>query len=171
MWVNTQQINSYTYEVVVGNKIKIQAPKLQIIKTVQDTTHHSTLILFNKPVGYVVSKSDAYNKTIYSLLPPEFRTYYYIGRLDKNSHGLMLLTDNPTLVHIYEHPKYRIEKEYRVVLDRALSPKDRITLFQGIKDQDELLKCVKIRQITPLRYQVVLNEGKKRHIRRMFHAV
>ncbi|MDR2540706.1 MAG: hypothetical protein LBD11_02760 [Candidatus Peribacteria bacterium] len=80
-----------------------------------------SLILFNKPRGYVVSKSDPHNKTIYELLPPEFQSYYYIGRLDKESRGLVLLTNSPELVHQYEHPKFQVEKEYLIQLSTPFS--------------------------------------------------
>jgi 23S rRNA pseudouridine2605 synthase len=82
------------------------------------------LLLFNKPKGYVVSKSDPHNKTIYELLPPEFHSYYYIGRLDKESRGLVLLTNSPELVHQYEHPKFQVEKEYLIQLSSPFSSAD-----------------------------------------------
>jgi 23S rRNA pseudouridine2605 synthase len=82
------------------------------------------LILFNKPKGYVVSKSDPHNATIYELLPSAFQTYYYIGRLDKESRGLLLLTNSPALVHQYTHPTFLIEKEYLIQLSSPLSPAD-----------------------------------------------
>jgi pseudouridine synthase len=78
-------------------------------------------VLFNKPKGYVVSKSDPHNVTIYTLLPPAFQTYYAIGRLDKDSRGLLLLTNTPALVHQYSHPKFQIEKEYLIQLSSPLS--------------------------------------------------
>ncbi|MDR0607530.1 MAG: hypothetical protein LBG52_04150 [Candidatus Peribacteria bacterium] len=78
-------------------------------------------MLFNKPKGYTVSKSDLHNHTIYELLPAEFQHYYYIGRLDKESRGLVLLTDNPELVHRYTHPSFNIIKEYVIQLSAPIS--------------------------------------------------
>jgi 23S rRNA pseudouridine2605 synthase len=75
-------------------------------------------------MGYVVSKSDPHNTTIYELLPKEFQGFYYIGRLDKDSHGLLLLTNDPKLVNGFEHPKFEIEKEYIVKIDRPLTSRD-----------------------------------------------
>ncbi|MDR2189791.1 MAG: hypothetical protein LBP53_00955 [Candidatus Peribacteria bacterium] len=86
--------------------------------------HSPKLVLFNKPKGYVVSKSDPHTPTIYTLLPSAFHHYYYIGRLDKESRGLLLLTDSPALVHRYTHPKFHIEKEYLVQLSSPLSAPD-----------------------------------------------
>lgn len=157
---------------MTGDKIHIKSPKFTIEETIQETQKISTLILFNKPVGYVASKSDPHNKTIYELLPPEYTNYYYIWRLDKNSHGLLLLTDDPALVNEYEHPKFDIEKEYIVELDRSLPPEDLKKAIQGIHDEGEFLRALKITVFKkPYHYSITLNEGKKRHIRRMFKFI
>lgn len=78
-----------------------------------------SLLAFNKPKGYTCSKSDPHNPTFYQLLPAEFlQKYYYIGRLDKESRGLMLLTNTPQLVYQFEHPSKEIEKTYLVQLNQ-----------------------------------------------------
>lgn len=78
VFVNGKKIDSYTQEVVTGDKLKVKDQKLTIEETIQEVQKKSTLILFNKPKGYVASKSDPHNKTIYELLPPEYTNYYYI---------------------------------------------------------------------------------------------
>ena len=70
------------------------------------------------------SKSDPYNKTIYELLPQQLQHYHYIGRLDKDSTGLVLLTNQQTLVHERSHPSHEIEKHYDVVLHKPFDPRD-----------------------------------------------
>ena len=126
------------------------------------------LIIFNKPKWYVVSKSDPHNSTIYELLPEEFKNRYYIWRLDKDSRGLVLLTDTPALVHQFEHPKFEIEKEYLIQLTTPFNELDKQKVKSWIIDEWELLK---FKDIIPtkqtLTYKVILNEWKKRHIRRV----
>jgi pseudouridine synthase len=61
---------------------------------------------------------------MYELLPEKFHQYYYIGRLDKESRGLVLLTNSPELVHQYEHPSFNITKEYLIQLSSSLSLAD-----------------------------------------------
>ena len=130
------------------------------------------LILFNKPKWYVVSKSDPHNNTIYELLPPEFKNRYYIGRLDKDSRGLVLLTDTPTLVHQFEHPKFQIEKEYLIQLSTPFREWDRQKVKSWIIDEWEQLKFLDIQPTKdPLTYKVILNEWKKRHIRRVIKKI
>jgi pseudouridine synthase len=126
------------------------------------------VILFNKPKWYVVSRSDPHNSTIYELLPEEFQNRYYIGRLDKDSRGLVLLTDTPSLVHQFEHPKFQIEKEYLIQLSTLFHEWDRQKVKSWIIDEWEQLKFLDIQQTqNPLTYKVILNEWKKRHIRRV----
>ena len=126
------------------------------------------LILFNKPKWYVVSKFDPHNSTIYELLPEQFQNRYYIGRLDKDSRGLVLLTDTPTLVHQFEHPKFEIEKEYLIQLSSPFKNEDKQKVKSWIVDEWEVLKFRDIQPTNyPLTYKVILNEWKKRHIRRV----
>ncbi len=194
IFINGKKIDSYTQEVISGDKVKIKSPKLTIEEMIQEVQKKSTLILLNKPMGYVASKSDPHNKTIYELLPPEYINYYYIWRLDKDSHWLLLLTDDPALVNEFEHPKFDIEKEYDVELDIELEPKDIQRALSGVKDEDEMLRALKIERIKGQKgasvqrkdpsistfnsfnslaphYRIILNEWKKRHIRRMFKTI
>jgi 23S rRNA pseudouridine2605 synthase len=126
------------------------------------------LIIFNKPKWYVVSKSDPHNSTIYELLPEEFKNRYYIWRLDKDSRGLVLLTDTPALVNQFEHPKFEIEKEYLIQLTTPFREWDKQKVKSWIIDEWEQLKFLDIQPTdNPLTYKVILNEWKKRHIRRV----
>lgn len=170
--INGKKITSYTQEVITGDKLSIKAPNFKIDEIIEEKQTSSTLILLNKPLGYVASKSDPHNKTIYEILPPEYTNYYYIWRLDKNSHWLLLLTDDPALVNEYEHPKHGIEKEYIVELDMELEPKDIQRALSWVKDEDEMLRAIKItKNKKKYHYTITLNEGRKRHIRRMFKTI
>ena len=78
VFVNGKKIDSYTQEVKAGEKIEIRSHNFQINEIMQEKEASSILILFNKPVGCVASKSDPHNKTIYDILPPEYHNFYYI---------------------------------------------------------------------------------------------
>jgi 23S rRNA pseudouridine2605 synthase len=138
----------------------------------------STIILFNKPIWYTVSKADEHNQTIYDILPKErSQTYYYIGRLDKDSHWLLVLTDSSKLVSLLWHPRYEHQKVYHVTLDHNLSPIDEKKWVQWVKyfdtdDQKEvLLKRKECKHIKDKTYGITLIEWKKRHIRRLFSTL
>ncbi len=82
------------------------------------------------------------------------------------------MTNDPALVNEYEHPKHGIEKEYIVELDMELESKDIQRALSGVKDEDELLRAIKItKHKKKYHYDIILNEGKKRHIRRMFKTL
>lgn len=171
IFVNDKKVESYTHEIQEGDAIRVQGDTTK--SKLADASHPASLLLFNKPKGYVVSKADPHTQTIYRILPPEYQKWYYIGRLDKESHGLLLMTDDPKLVHEYEHPKFGIQKEYLVELDKMLGPKAKKECILGVKDEDEILTAIKVIANKAKRgkgfyYNVILQEGKKRHIRRMF---
>lgn len=76
--INGKKIESYTQEVKQGDVLEIQAPNFNLKTVITTEQKISKIILFNKPKGYVASKSDPHNMTIYDILPPEFKNYYYI---------------------------------------------------------------------------------------------
>jgi pseudouridine synthase len=90
--------------------------------------------------------------------------------LDKDSHGLLLLTNDPKLVNEFEHPKFEIEKEYMVTVDIPVNSRDVQKMKEGIEDEGETLKVARVVG-RGTRFDIILNEGKKRHIRRMFRAL
>jgi 23S rRNA pseudouridine2605 synthase len=123
--INGQKVASFKHELSPKDEITLPDGNISLFSptdtlTTQQQNSHK-LLLFNKPKGYVVSKSDTHTPTIYKILPKEFQHYYYIGRLDKESRGLVLLTNSPDLVHRYEHPKFNITKEYLIQLSSPIS--------------------------------------------------
>src|SRR5690606_26190885 len=96
----------------------------------------TTTIMLNKPEGYVVSRSGQGSKTIYDLLPARYHRLKPVGRLDKDSSGLLLLTDNGQLAQELTHPKYEKTKVYEVDLDRPLAPDALRKLQTGVKLED-----------------------------------
>ena len=129
--VNGFVVSSFKHELSVGDEVRVvniqtipSVPTKSPLPPFQKGGSGADVVLFNKPKGYVVSKSDPHNRTIYELLPVELQHYYYIGRLDKESRGLLLLTDTPQFVHQYEHPRFAIVKEYLIQLSSPLSLAD-----------------------------------------------
>jgi len=171
IFLNDEKIESFKSELKNGDILTIideEWNKEDITISGKLNSLKWKLILFNKPKWYVVSKSDPHNTTIYELLPAEFQNRYYIGRLDKDSRGLVLLTDTPALVHQFEHPKFQIEKEYLIQLSTPFREWDRQKVKSWIIDEGEQLKFLDILSTkNPLTYKVILNEWKKRHIRRV----
>ncbi|MFQ3234953.1 MAG: 16S rRNA pseudouridine516 synthase [Paraglaciecola sp.] len=134
------------------------------------------LIMLHKPLGYVCTHDSNEGLRIYDLLPPRWQDrnpqVISIGRLDKDTSGLILVTDQSALVHRLTSPKKHVAKIYRVTLDKALTD-DVIELFaQGVELENEIDLCLpaKLEIIDELTALVTLNEGKYHQIRRMFAA-
>jgi 23S rRNA pseudouridine2605 synthase len=129
-------------------------------------------IMFHKPAGFVSTRRDPHVRdTIFDLLPAKFSRLFSIGRLDAQTGGLLLLTNDGELAQRLTHPRYKIEKEYEVILDRpwdtALAPK----LLRGIFLDGQRATVARLHSISPIRLRVVLRQGINRQIRRMFEAV
>ncbi len=131
-------------------------------------------VALNKPVGYVCSRNaqgDA--PTIYDLLPKKYHTLKTVGRLDKDSSGLILLTNDGDFAFSMTHPKFYKEKTYEVELDRSLEPlhQQMISDF-GIELPDGKSKLGLIKtDNTQKNWRVIMHEGRNRQIRRTFAAL
>ena len=173
VFVNQKIVESYKSELYEGDCVQI--PSLEIDKVFyfgeMNVDKDSALVLFNKPKWYTCSKADPHNQVFYDLLPQKFRKYYYIGRLDKESRGLMLLSSKPELVHQFEHPSKEIEKSYLVQLDKPFDRKLKNKILGGIFEWGEFLRTKQLEKSDFWLLEITLNEGKKRHIRRIFKAL
>ncbi|MEK7472079.1 MAG: pseudouridine synthase [Patescibacteria group bacterium] len=127
-----------------------------------------TIVLLNKPVGYVCSRKGQGSQTIYDLIPAKYHHLESVGRLDKDSSGLLLLTDDGELANKLTHPSFRKEKVYEVTLDKSLHESDLARLQHGIELDDGTSRFI----ISPLKaqnsYLVTISEGRNRQIRRTF---
>lgn len=148
----------------------IQNTKIMDVKN----PNQAKILLLNKPIGYIVSKSEQQWKSIYNILPSKYKNWYYIWRLDKDSCGLILFTNDSKLVNLYSHPSNKIEKEYEVVVSQKLSDSDIKKTLTWISDKDDKLLFKDIKFIwlnwrnKGFVYRVLLEEWKNRHIRRVF---
>src|SRR5665213_197997 len=97
-------------------------------------------IIMNKPPGYVCSRDGQGSQTIYELLPQEFQQLKPVGRLDKASSGILLLTNNGQLAYELTHPKFQKEKIYKVVLNQPLKTDDRAQVTEGVHLEDGISK-------------------------------
>lgn len=133
------------------------------------------LILLNKPVGYVCSHDPAEGLRIYDLLPDEWQARepqpVSIGRLDRDTSGLILVTDEAGLVHRLTSPKHKVPKMYEVQVDRLLS-EELVPLFAAgtLKLEGEARACLpaELRLTGERRAELCITEGKYHQVRRMF---
>ena len=143
-------------------------------KIISKTREEKKYVIFNKPRGYVCSrKKQGENETIYAILPKEFSALKPVGRLDKDSSGILFLTNDGDFAFQMTHPKFRKVKEYLVSLDTPLQPIHQqmiadfgINLPDG-KSQLGLERLDDSRK----NWKVIMSEGRNRQIRRTFSAI
>lgn len=130
-------------------------------------------ILLNKPIGYVVSRDGQGSKTVYDLLPAELHNLKPIGRLDKDSSGLLLLTNDGELANTLTHPRFAKIKIYEITLDKPLAPLHRQMMSDhGIQLDDGLSRLQLDRLAEDEKsWRVTMREGRNRQIRRTFEAL
>jgi 23S rRNA pseudouridine2605 synthase len=132
-----------------------------------------TTIMMNKPVGYVCSRNGQGSQTIYDLLPPELHHLKPVGRLDKHSSGLLLLTDDGTLAHQLTHPSFAKTKVYKIALNQPLSHNDQLHVQNGVTLDDGVskLELSALNATDQHNWKVTMTEGRNRQIRRTFAAL
>jgi 23S rRNA pseudouridine2605 synthase len=136
--------------------------------------HRLEYIAYHKPASVMVTRQDPEGRpTVYDAMRDVgFSADHlnYVGRLDCNSEGLLLFTNDGSLIHALTHPRYNIKKVYHVELDRELTEGDRDRLLLGIESDGQVLHAGEVRTIPgdTFAYEVDLYEGKNRQLRRMF---
>ncbi len=162
---------------VLGSRVDT-ASKVTVRGTPVNKKEAYTYLAFHKPVGYVSSRRQQGDApTLYSLLPKQYHHLKPVGRLDKDSSGLLLLTDDGTFAYEMTHPKFYKVKTYEVLLNKPLEPlhQQMISDF-GVQLEDGPSKLSLERrddETTPpekqrLRWKVTMHEGRNRQIRRTF---
>lgn len=135
-------------------------------------------IAMNKPRGILTAVRDRRGKTVCDLLPPRYRSLYPVGRLDKESRGLLLLTNDGGWSYRVQHPSQGVPKVYEIALDGPLT---RAEASRTVELEDGPSRFLSVRDAVPggptaarargSRFEVVLVEGRKRQIRRHFLAL
>lgn len=159
---------------VLGARIPTAATILVNGKPLAGRTHF-TYVLFHKPVGYICSRRrQGEVETIYSLVPEKYHHLKPVGRLDKDSSGLLILSDDGDFAQQMTHPRYYKQKTYEVELDRDLEPlhQQMINDF-GVQLDDGPSKLTLARLSDDERrsWHVIMSEGRNRQIRRTFAAL
>ncbi len=139
-------------------------------------TGQNLYVAVNKPSGITVTMEDKHaEKKISDVVPEKFSRLLPAGRLDKNAHGLLIQTNDGDLIYRLTHPKFGVEKEYVAIVRGQVSKEAVEKIKGGIKDEDDMLKvksCViKKSDINKTELNLVVSEGKKRHIRRLLKNV
>jgi len=131
------------------------------------------VILLNKPAGYVCTHKEQKNqKSIFRLLPEEMGRYFFAGRLDEESRGLVVLSNDGDLIYQLTHPTRKTTKIYHVHSSRPLSSDEMEKIRRGVWSKKEKLNVDSIKPLfKKASYEIYLHEGKNREIRRIFESL
>ena len=134
-------------------------------------------LMVNKPAGIITTTSDERGRrTVLDILPEKYRhlRLYPVGRLDKDSTGLLLLTNDGDITYKLTHPKFEHEKEYLIHIDGRIKPDERRKLEEGFELEDGMTHPVAVKEIKsqpPFNYSMTMHEGRKRQVRRMLESL
>lgn len=170
--VNGQVTDNVALDVQPEDEVRFQGKKLE-------APDQFTTIILNKPAGVICSRSDPHNPdTVMDCLPANLReTLKPVGRLDKDTTGLLLLTDDGNLAQKLAHPRHGVEKTYRVRVRGNASDASLETLRKGVQLEDGPTAPAKIKR---LRYipdsretelEIIIHEGRNRQVKRMCETV
>lgn len=155
---------------VLGTKIDPLHDQVSVLKEGEKLRENKTTIAYYKPRGIVSSRNESEGETIYQLLP-QFEHLHIVGRLDKESEGLILLTNDGVLAHVLTGKEHLISKEYEVTVQEKIEPLHMRLMVRGVILEDGLAKAIKAEATGPYGFRLVLKEGRKHQIRRMCGAV
>ncbi|MFL5539359.1 MAG: pseudouridine synthase [Longimicrobiaceae bacterium] len=136
-----------------------------------------TWLALHKPKGYVTTRLDPYGrKTVYELIPEKYHGLFHVGRLDRDSEGLLLLTNQGELANRMLHPSFGVTKEYWADVEGKPTAEEMHRLTEGVEADGEVMHAESVRRLHQTaenqhRLSVVMREGKKREVRRMLEAL
>lgn len=157
-------------EIIINPAIQV-GENDKIICDIEDYKNEKIYIKLNKPVGYVVSNNKKEGKPIYKLLDEKLKKLYPVGRLDKDSKGLILFTNDGVFSRKIIGEESECEKEYYVKLEGIISDGALKKLEFGISLDGKKLKPAIVKRVSKNSFNIILKEGRNRQIRRMCEKV
>ncbi|MCK5472367.1 rRNA pseudouridine synthase [Candidatus Gracilibacteria bacterium] len=156
----------------LGVKIDSEKDRVEVDKKFLAEQPKPIYFLLNKPAGFITSNSPTATekKIVIDLLPREERIFP-VGRLDKNTTGLLILTNDGVLAYRLTHPKFECEKEYEAELAENLTAERVRKIEAGVKLERQTTKPVRVKILGERKAKVILTEGKNRQVRKIFGKV
>ncbi|HXH39012.1 MAG TPA: pseudouridine synthase [Thermoanaerobaculia bacterium] len=135
-------------------------------------TEQRTYLLLHKPAGYITTYRDPHGRpTIYDLMPERERYLFPVGRLDLDTSGLLILTNDTQFAERLTNPEYHVPKTYLVHASRPLSDEELDTLRRGIELRDGPTRPARVARMAESAFEITVTEGRNRQVRRMVEAL
>lgn len=154
----------------MGVKVDPSKDKIEVSPEIQMMKQNLVYIMLNKPVGYVTTRAETEGETVYDLIKIPERIFS-VGRLDKNSSGLLILTNDGELAFSLAHPSFEHEKEYEVTVQGAITKGAIKKLCEGVKIWGVKTSPAQITKTGKSSFRMIIHEGRNRQIRRMCQKV
>lgn len=156
---------------ILGQRVYPERHVICVDGKLAQTVENKIYFLLNKPLGVVTTASDPQNRpTVLDLVSTDTRIFP-VGRLDMNTEGLLLLTNDGRLAHLLTHPSSGIPKEYLARVDGDPSPGDLRRLREGVMLEDGMTAPAQVSRVSEGLIRIVIHEGRNRQVRRMCSAV
>ncbi len=156
---------------ILGQRVDPERHVICVDGKLAQTVENKIYFLLNKPLGVVTTASDPQNRpTVLDLVSTDTRIFP-VGRLDMNTEGLLLLTNDGRLAHLLTHPSSGIPKEYLARVDGDPSPGDLRRLREGVMLEDGMTAPAQVSRVSEGLIRIVIHEGRNRQVRRMCSAV
>jgi 23S rRNA pseudouridine2605 synthase len=162
--VNGQVVTHLATQVAPGDAVKVGSKLIR--------SEERLYAVFHKPKKVLCTTSDEKDRpTIFEYFPHNWPRVFHAGRLDMNSEGLLIVTNDGELANALAHPRYKVEKEYEVTLDRPLTPEHREKLLRGVAVEGGRAKAERIEHLAPNQVRMILTQGINRQIHKMMWRV
>ncbi|MFO7893320.1 MAG: pseudouridine synthase [Longimicrobiales bacterium] len=169
-------------EVVREMGVKVGEGDRVVVDGREVTPDAPVWVMLHKPAGYVTTRDDPQGRpTVYDLLPGPYQSLFHVGRLDLDSEGLLLLTNEGGVANRLMHPSHEVDRVYRVDVEGTLSRRERRALLSGIELDDGVARAHAVEIVSETavapdgrpgtRLRLVMREGRKREVRRLLDAV
>ena len=155
----------------LGLRVEVEHDRVEVDGHLVSVRPGLVHYLLNKPAGVVTTAKDTHGRpTVVDLVPSEPRVFP-VGRLDADTEGLLLLTNDGDLAHQLTHPSFGVEKEYLAQVERPLAPGALRRLRDGVELDDGRTTRAEASQPEPGLVRITIHEGRNRQVRRMLEAV
>ena len=155
----------------LGRRVDVEHDTIEVDGVRVGVAPDLTYYLLNKPEGVVTTAADTHDREIVTELVPEEPRVYPVGRLDLDTEGLLLITNDGDLTHRLTHPSFGIEKEYLVEVDKPVSRGHLRRLREGIELDDGMTSPARASEVTSNVFKLTIHEGRNRQVRRMCTAM
>lgn len=175
-WIEQGRVTVNGKPATLGQKVDPDHDRIEVDGQELSGAQKPVYLMLHKPTGYVTTAHDPEGRrTVLSLVTGTGQRVFPVGRLDINSEGLLLLTNDGELANRLMHPRHRVAKTYQVKIRGHLEPKDQVRLEEGVALEDGLTAPAEIANVRETRghtwFEITIREGRNRIIRRMCEAL